>query len=138
MKVYFDTLGCPKNFTDSDIAMGLLEQRGHVIVDSPESADVIVVNTCGFIGDAKKESIDEIFSMAEYKEQGKKLIATGCLVQRYSEELFQEMPEVDGFLGVNNYQDLPDLLESLKKHILQWQRFPASAHFVLYYRLYRR
>lgn len=115
MKVYFDTLGCPKNFTDSDIAMGLLEQRGHVIVDSPESADVIVVNTCGFIGDAKKESIDEIFSMAEYKEQGKKLIATGCLVQRYSEELFQEMPEVDGFLGVNNYQDLPDLLESLKK-----------------------
>ncbi len=111
MKVFFDTLGCPKNFTDSDIAMGLLEKRGHRIVHSPEDADAIVVNTCGFIGDAKKESIDEIFSMAQYRESGKKLIVTGCLVQRYAQELFEEMPEVDGFLGVNNYNDLPDLLE---------------------------
>ena len=113
MKVFIDTLGCPKNFTDSDIAAGLFEKKGHSIVETPEDADVIVVNTCGFIGDAKKESIDEIFSMAQYRASGKKLIVTGCLVQRYAKELFEEMPEVDGFLGVNNYNDLPGLAEDL-------------------------
>ena len=123
MKVYFDTLGCPKNITDSEIAMGLLEQCGHSIVSSPEEADAIVVNTCGFIEDAKKESISEIFSMADYKEQGKKLIVSGCLVQRYAKELYNEIPEADGFLGVNDYEKLPDLLTSLEEN---GQRFLAN------------
>lgn len=113
MKIYFDTLGCPKNFNDSEMAMGLMEQKGHAIVGSADEADVIVVNTCGFINDAKKESIDEIFTMAQYKEQGKKLIVSGCLAQRYADELFEEMPEVDGFIGVNEYERLPELVSSL-------------------------
>lgn len=115
MNIYFDTLGCLKNFGDSEMAMGILEKHGHAIVDTPEDADVIVVNTCGFIEDAKKESIDEIFDMAEFKAQGKKLIVSGCLVQRYSEELFKEIPEADGFIGVNDYEKLPELLDQFEK-----------------------
>lgn len=122
MNVYFDTLGCLKNFNDSDMAMGILEERGHHIVDSPEQADVIVVNTCGFIDDAKKESIGEIFDMAAYKEQGRKLIVSGCLVQRFSEELFKEIPEADGFIGVNDYDKLPDLLDRLEKDGQRFRR----------------
>ena len=116
MKVFIDTLGCMKNFNDSEMAMGMLEEHGHKIAASPEDADVIVVNTCGFIEDAKKESISEIFDMAEYKKDGKKLIVSGCLVQRYADELFEEIPEVDGFIGVNGYTQLPDLLRSLEKN----------------------
>lgn len=113
MKVYFDTLGCPKNFNDSEMAMGILENAGHCIVKSPDEADVIVVNTCGFINDAKIESIDEIFSMSAYKKDGRKLIVSGCLAQRYADELYDEMPEVDGFIGVNDYDRLPELLVGL-------------------------
>lgn len=119
MKVHFDTLGCPKNFDDSQVAMARLEAAGHSIVSSPEASDVIVVNTCGFIEDAKKESIEEIFHMSEYKQAGKKLIVSGCLVQRYADELFENMPEVDGFIGVNDYDKLPELLDSLSKDTAQ-------------------
>jgi ribosomal protein S12 methylthiotransferase len=114
MKVFIDTLGCMKNFNDSEMAMGMLEEHGHEIAASPDEADVIVVNTCGFIEDAKKESISEIFDMAEYKKDGKKLIVSGCLVQRYADELFEEIPEADGFVGVNGYARLPELLRSLE------------------------
>ena len=114
MKVYFDTLGCMKNMDDADMARGILEKSGHETVDSPDDADVIIVNTCGFIEPAKKESIDEVFSMAEYREQGKKLLVSGCLVQRYAMELYDEMPEVDGFIGVNDYEDLPELLNNME------------------------
>ena len=114
MKVYFDTLGCMKNMDDADMARGILEKSGHIIADSPDDADVIIVNTCGFIEPAKKESIDEVFSMAEYRDQGKKLLVSGCLVQRYAMELFDEMPEVDGFIGVNDYETLPELLDEME------------------------
>lgn len=113
MKIYIDTLGCPKNFYDSRTAAGILEDSGHILTSEPSEADVIMVNTCGFINDAKKESIDRIFEMADYKQYGKKLIVSGCLSQRYSSELFNEMPEVDAFLGVNDYEALPGLLDSL-------------------------
>ena len=115
MKIYIDTLGCPKNFYDSRTAAGILEDSGHTLTTEPSEADVIMVNTCGFINDAKKESIDRIFEMADYKQYGKKLIVSGCLSQRYSSELFDEMPEVDAFLGVNDYEALPGLLESLEE-----------------------
>ena len=115
MKVYFNTLGCPKNRNDSEIAMGNLEEKGFTIVDSPDEADAIIVNTCGFIEDAKKESIDEIFNMAAYKEKNKKLVISGCLVQRYADELYKEIPEANGFIGVNDYDKLPKLLEELEK-----------------------
>lgn len=115
MKVYFNTLGCPKNINDSEIAMGNLEEKGFTIVESPDEADAIIVNTCGFIEDAKKESIDEIFNMAAYKEKNKKLVISGCLVQRYTDELYKEIPEANGFIGVNDYDKLPKLLEELEK-----------------------
>ena len=115
MKVYFNTLGCPKNINDSEIAMGNLEEKGFTIVESPDEADAIIVNTCGFIEDAKKESIDEIFNMAAYKEKNKKLVISGCLVQRYADELYKEIPEANGFIGVNDYDKLPKLLEELEK-----------------------
>lgn len=113
MKIFIETLGCPKNFNDSEVAAGILEENNHIIVNAPEEADVILVNTCGFINDAKTESIERIFDMAQYKEEGKKLIVSGCLSKRYGAELYEEMPEVDLFIGVDEYENLPELLSEL-------------------------
>ena len=118
MKVYFETLGCPKNFNDTQAAEAFLIKEGFEIADSPEEADHIIVNTCGFINDAKKESIDKIFEMAELKDQGKTLTVSGCLSQRYASELTEEMPEVNLFIGVNDYERLPGLLKELAGGIL--------------------
>ncbi|WP_269477352.1 30S ribosomal protein S12 methylthiotransferase RimO [Hominibacterium faecale] len=115
MKIFIETLGCPKNFNDSEMAAGILEHAGHTMVPSPQEADLIMVNTCGFINDAKTESIERIFDMAQYKGEDKILAVTGCLSQRYENELFEEMPEVDLFLGVNDYQRLPQILEKFQK-----------------------
>jgi ribosomal protein S12 methylthiotransferase len=99
--VYFVSLGCPKNRVDTEVMLGLTDQAGFEITRAPEDAEVIVVNTCGFIGDAKEESIDTILEMAKYKEDGrcKRLVVTGCLSQRYTGDLSRDMPEVDHFLG---------------------------------------
>lgn len=113
MNFYIDTLGCPKNFYDSETVAALLIENKNVMVNKPEEADVIIVNTCGFINDAKTESIEHIFNMAEYKENGAKLVVSGCLSQRYWNELLDEMPEVDLFLGVNDYDKLPELIKDL-------------------------
>lgn len=113
MNINIQTLGCMKNLNDSQQAGALLESYGHKIIDNPIDADVIIVNTCGFIDDAKRESIDRILSMANIKEvdKKKKLVVSGCLSQRYVEELTKEMPEVDCFVGVNEYENLPQILE---------------------------
>ena len=114
MKVYIDTLGCPKNFNDTEVAKGsLCGENDFTLAASPEDADIIMVNTCGFINDAKKESIDKIFEMSAYKHAGKKLVVSGCLSERYSKELFDEMPEVDCFIGVNEYEQLPEIFRNL-------------------------
>ena len=97
MKVWIDVLGCPKNEADSSAVMALLEKKGHEIVGEAAEADVIVVNTCGFIASAKEESVNEIFKVLNYK---KRTIVHGCLVQRYSKELREGIPEVSAFLGV--------------------------------------
>ena len=99
--VHFVSLGCPKNRVDSEVMLGALAEDGYVHVGDPEAADVIVVNTCGFIEEAKRESIDTIFEMARYKQDGqcKKLVVTGCLVQRHPEELAEGIPEIDHLLG---------------------------------------
>lgn len=117
MRIYIETLGCPKNANDSEAAAGICEKAGFTPAESPEDADVVLVNTCGFINDAKRESIDRIFDMIRLKEKRKDLIlaVSGCLSQRYGKELFKEMPEVDLFLGVNDYERLPDALEDLKR-----------------------
>ncbi len=116
--VYFTTLGCSKNDVDTDIMRSMLENKKYNSVYSPEEADIIVVNTCGFIEAAKKESIDEILEMALYKENGARLLVSGCLAQRYPDELLEEIPEIDGILGtgeIRNIEEYIDMIESGKR-----------------------
>ncbi len=107
-QVYMRTLGCPKNRVDSEVMLGTLSDAGYRLVQEPERADVIVVNTCGFIESAKEESIAAIVELAEQKSSGrcKKLVVAGCLTQRYHGELAAELPEVDHFVGTGAYQDI--------------------------------
>src|SRR5262245_26194361 len=102
------TLGCPKNRVDSEVMLGTLTRRGYQLAQEPGDADVIVVNTCAFIGPAKQESVDSILELAEYKKSGKlqTLVVTGCLSQRYAPELSKQMPEVDHFLGTSAYAQI--------------------------------
>jgi ribosomal protein S12 methylthiotransferase len=110
--LYMATLGCPKNRVDSEVMLGTLGARGYTLVERPEDASVIVVNTCAFIGPAKQESVDTILELAELKKTGQcsTLVVTGCLSQRYGPELAKEMPEVDHFLGTGAYVQIGDLL----------------------------
>jgi len=109
-KIYIDTLGCAKNEYDSQVLSASMMDRGCEIVYDPEEADVMIVNTCGFIDDAKTESIERIFELANLRCDGRQLVVTGCLSQRYHAELLDEMPEVDAFFGVNDYDRMPDIL----------------------------
>ncbi len=111
-KIHFVSLGCVKNRVDTEVMLGVAGRDGWRVVDEPDEAEVIVVNTCGFIGEAKKESIDTIFELAEYKKVGacKKLVVTGCLSQRYPGELAAQMPEVDHFLGSSDMLKLEQVL----------------------------
>lgn len=124
MKLYIETMGCPKNFNDSESIGGIWESTGMSLTDDPAEADAILVNTCGFINDAKQESIGCIFDMARFIDESAKqapdhekkiLIVSGCLSQRYGKELADEMPEVDIFLGVNDYEKLPQLVKEYRK-----------------------
>ena len=119
MKAYFKTLGCDKNTVDSEYAAGLLKARGWEITSDPEDSDVMIVNSCGFIDDAKRQSIEAIFELAQYKKPGRRLFVTGCLTQRYGKELAKDIPEIDGILGVNDYMRLPDVLEDQAFQLLQ-------------------
>ena len=109
-KIFIETVGCPKNQEDSEKMAGLLKKSGHEITMQPDEADVIIINTCGFIEDAKRESIETIFNYTHYKELGKQLVVTGCLTQRYPDELAEELPEADAILGVNDYERLPEIV----------------------------
>lgn len=111
-KVYFVSLGCPKNQVDTEVMLGVVRDQGHTLVDAPEDADTLVVNTCGFIEEAKKESIETILELAQVKAKGehKRLVVAGCLSQRYSKELAEEMPEVDNFLGSADMLGLSQVL----------------------------
>ena len=106
------SLGCAKNRVDSENLLGRLKAAGHEFVDDPAQADAIFVNTCGFIEDAKQESIDAILEMAAARKKGAKLLVTGCLAQRYSDALMEEIPEIDGLLGVKDYDKALSLLGS--------------------------
>ena len=114
MKISIVSLGCSKNLVDSEIITGALKAAGHEI-STEEDSEVIIVNTCGFIGDAKKESVDTILELSKRKENGscRKLIVTGCLVERYSKELSRELPEVDAFWGTGNLLKINEALEDL-------------------------
>ena len=113
MNILFISLGCDKNLVDSEVMLGLLDKKGYQIVDAEEDADIIVVNTCCFIHDAKEESIQTILEMAEYKKEGKlkALIVTGCLAQRYQQEIMDEIPEVDAVLGTTSYDHIVEAVE---------------------------
>ena len=117
MNVLFVSLGCDKNLVDTEVMLGLLAKNGHQMVDSEEFADVIVVNTCCFIHDAKEESIQTILEMTEYKKEGnlKALIVTGCLAQRYKQEILDEIEEVDAVLGTTSYDKIVDAIEEALK-----------------------
>lgn len=114
MKILFISLGCDKNLVDSEVMLGLLNRQGYVFTDDETEADIIVVNTCCFIGDAKEESVNTILEMAEYRREGncKALIVTGCMAQRYKQEIIQEIPEVDAVLGTTTYDSIAEAVES--------------------------
>jgi ribosomal protein S12 methylthiotransferase len=116
LKVGFVSLGCPKNLVDSEVMMGQLTARGHELTTHPDQADVLIVNTCSFIDPAKKESIDTILEMAEYKRVGraKKLIVAGCLVERYRGDIRKDMPEVDALIGTNELDKIVAACEGLE------------------------
>ena len=116
-KIGLISLGCAKNRVDSENMLGMLREKGFIIVSDPAEADALFVNTCGFIESAKEESIDAIFEMARYKQAapGKKLFVTGCLAQRYPDALMSEIPEIDGILGVAEYARLFEMMDAAEK-----------------------
>lgn len=119
MNILFISLGCDKNLVDTEVMLGMLASRGYQMVEEETQADVIVINTCCFVHDAKEESIQNILEMAEYKKEGrlKALIVTGCLAQRYRQEILDEIPEVDAVLGTTAYDKILDAIdEALKGH----------------------
>jgi ribosomal protein S12 methylthiotransferase len=115
LKIGFVSLGCPKNLVDSEVMMGQLVAKGHELTSHPSDADVLVVNTCSFIDPAKKESVDTILEMAEYKKVGRaqKLIVAGCLVERYRGDIRKELPEVDALIGTNELDSIVALCEGM-------------------------
>lgn len=118
MKLLFISLGCDKNLVDSEYMIGMLTSHGITLIDDETQADIIIVNSCCFIGDAKEESINTILEMAEQKKTGvcKSLIVTGCLTQRYQDEVKKEIPEVDAILGTNSYDAIWEAVQSTLDH----------------------
>ena len=115
MDILFISLGCDKNLADTEMMLGILRKRGFGFTDDEEKADICIVNTCCFIGDAKEESIDTLLEMAELRKGGKlkALIVTGCLAQRYQEEIQEEIPEVDALVGTAAIEEIGDALEEV-------------------------
>ncbi len=113
MKILFISLGCDKNLVDSEVMLGMLAEKGYTLTDDETQADVIVINTCCFIHDAKEESIETILEMAQYKEQNlKALIVAGCLSERYKDEILKEIPEIDAVLGTTSYDSIVEAVEA--------------------------
>ena len=117
-KVSIVTLGCAKNVSDTDNLARVLKAKGHEVVTDAADADAIVVHTCSFIEAAKKESINTILQAGQLKTAGKKLIVTGCLVQQHGDEIFNELPEVDAFLGTGQLGQVADLLENPRQRFM--------------------
>ena len=115
MKVSFISLGCAKNLVNTEQMMALCRDAGHTLLEEPAGADVVVINTCGFIDSAKEEAIDTILAAAQLKAEGqvRKILVTGCLTQRYQQEILTELPEVDGIMGTGSYGEIVAALEEL-------------------------
>jgi len=127
MKIGLISLGCPKNLVDSEVMLGLAQQAGHELTQDAAAADVLVVNTCAFIDSAKQESIDTILEMAQHKKDGacRRLIVTGCMAERYRDELKKEIPEIDAVLGTG---EVPQIVGAIDARLTP--RAPAPLHFV--------
>lgn len=115
IRIAFVSLGCDKNLVDSEVMLGLLQKSGFALISDESQADVLVVNTCCFIQDAKEESIESILEMAQYKKTGncKALIVTGCMAERYKDEILSEIPEVDGVVGTTGYESIVEVVEEI-------------------------
>lgn len=114
-RIYFVSLGCPKNQVDTELMLGQVQAAGHELVHEPDGADVIVVNTCAFIDAAKEESVDTILEMAQFKGKKGKLVVTGCLAQRYAEDLAKDIPEIDHILGSSDFPSIAKVLKPAPK-----------------------
>ena len=127
--IFFQSLGCPKNLVDTEVMLGISVGDGFKVVPEPEQATVIVVNTCSFINDSKRESIEAVLNMAEYKKTGKceRLIVTGCLPQRYKADLKVSFPEVDAFVGTGQYHQLLDFVSGKSEEELEFKH-PRYIH----------
>lgn len=133
MKIMFVSLGCDKNLVDTEMMLGMLQQKGFTFTDDETEADIVVVNTCCFIGDAKEESINTLLEMAELRKNGsiRALLATGCLAQRYREEIQKEIPEVDAILGTMAIEEIVEAVEQVlqgegRNHFRELNSAPAS------------
>ena len=117
MKIGFVSLGCPKNLVDSEVMMGLSQAGGHTLTPNPADAEVLIVNTCAFIDQAKEESVNTILELAEFKKNGscKRLVVTGCLGERYRDELREQIPEIDAVLGTGDVPEIVGAIEGRSK-----------------------
>lgn len=120
IKISFISLGCDKNLVDSEIMLGLIDEEGYVITSDYEEADIIIINSCGFISDAIEETIENILNSADYKQRGKckGIIVTGCMAQRYKEQIFESLPEVDAVIGTGDFESIGEVI----KNILEGQQ----------------
>ncbi|MBS1477493.1 MAG: 30S ribosomal protein S12 methylthiotransferase RimO, partial [Acholeplasmatales bacterium] len=125
MKMYMISLGCAKNQVDSEMIVGFMQQdKENVLIDNPADADLLMVNTCAFIESAREEAINTILDLASYKKKDSKLVVLGCLSQRYKDELIAELPEVDLFISIKDYDKIAELLNGLFNKTI----FSSTAH----------
>ena len=130
--VYFSSLGCSKNLVDSQVMLGHLGLEGYTVQSQPDQAKVIIVNTCSFIEDAKKESIQEILDLSQFKNQGscKCLVVSGCMAQRYSQVIEEELPEVDLIIGTGEYSKINQFLRAFDEGTLSKKSFVEIPRFI--------
>src|SRR5438477_8968437 len=131
MKIGMISLGCPKNLVDSEVMLGLAREAGHEVTADAAEADVLVVNTCAFIDSAKQESVDAVLEMAEHKKTGacRRLVVTGCLAERYRDELRREIPEIDAVLGTG---EVPEIVNAIEPDARLKPRVAATAPITFY------
>lgn len=128
--VHFVSLGCSKNLVDSQVMLGTLNKKGYVVNQNPSESEVLIVNTCAFVEEAKKESIQNILELGEAKNQGQILVVSGCLSQRYFREMEEEIPEVDLFIGTGEYHKIHQLLEAKKENKLEKKSFVEIPKYI--------
>ena len=115
VKIAFVSLGCDKNLIDSEIMLGLIDEEGYIITPNEDEADIVIINSCGFIMDANEEAIENILRVADYKKEGKLkgIIVTGCMAQRYKEQIFESLPEVDAVVGTGDFEQIGEVIKKL-------------------------